>query len=59
MPHAILTVNLFHVVQLAVKGVGDSRRWVARLRYGRRGRTGDPADGIKNLLEHLSPACFA
>ena len=63
LPQATLTVDLFHVVQLAVKAVGDVRRRVVRARYGRRGRSGDPEYGIKNLLvrnlEHLSPAQFA
>jgi transposase len=63
LPHATLTADLFHVVQLAVKAVGDVRRRVVRARYGRRGRSGDPEYGIKNLLvrnlEHLSPAQFA
>jgi hypothetical protein len=39
------------------------RRWVVRGKYGRRGRSGDPEYGIKNLLvrnlEHLSPGQFA
>ena len=39
------------------------RRRVVRGKYGRRGRSGDPEYGIKNLLvrnlEHLSPAQFA
>jgi transposase len=63
LPHATLTVDLFHVVQLAVKAVGDVRRRVARARYGRRGRSGDPEYSIKGLLvrnlEHLSPGQFA
>ena len=63
LPHAEVAVDLFHVVQLAVKAVGDVRRRVVRARYGRRGRSGDPGYGIKNLLvrnlEHLSPAQFA
>jgi len=63
LPHAVLTADLFHVVQLAVKAVGDVRRRVVRARYGRRGRSGDPEYGIKNLLvrnlEHLSPGQFA
>ena len=49
-------------MQLAVKAVGDARRRVARARYGRRGRVGDPEYGIKGLLarnlERLSPAQF-
>jgi transposase len=48
LPHATLTADLFHVVQLAVKAVGDVRRRVVRARYGRRGRSGDPEYGIKN-----------
>jgi transposase len=57
LPRAVLTVDLFHVVQLAVKAVGDVRRRVVRA------RSGDPEYGIKGLLvrnlEHLSPAQFA
>jgi transposase len=63
LPHAVLTADLFHIVQLAVKAVGDVRRRVVRARYGRRGRSGDPEYGIKSLLvrnlAHLSPAQFA
>lgn len=63
LPDAVLTADLFHVVQLAVKAVGDVRRRVVRARYGRRGRAGDPEYGIKGLLtrnlEHLSPGQFA
>jgi transposase len=63
LPRATLTADLFHVVQLAVKAVGDVRRRVVRGRYGRRGRSGDPEYGIKGLLvrnlEHLSPDQFA
>jgi transposase len=62
LPHAVLTVDLFHVVQLAVKAVGDVRRRVVRARYGRRGRSGGPEYGIKGLLvrnlERLSAAQF-
>jgi transposase len=63
LPGAQLVVDLFHVVHLAVKMTGDVRRRVVRGKYGRRGRSGDPEYGIKNLLarnlEHLSPAQFA
>ena len=56
-------MDLFHVVHLAVKMTGDVRRRVVRGKYRRRGRSGDPEYGIKNLLvrnlEHLSPAQFA
>ena len=63
LPGAVIAVDLFHVVQLAVKTVGDVRRRAVRDKYGRRGRSGDPEYGIKNLLvrnlENLSPAQFA
>ena len=59
LPGAQIAVDLFHVVHLAVKMTGDVRRRVVRGKYGRRGRSGDPEYGIKNLLvrnlEHLSP----
>jgi transposase len=62
-PRAKVTVDLFHVVQLAVKTVGDVRRRAIREKYGRRGRAGDPEYGIKHLLERnletLSPDDFA
>jgi transposase len=63
LPGTQIAVDLFHVVHLAVKMTGDVRRRVVRGKYGRRGRSGDPEYGIKNLLvrnlEHLSPAQFA
>ena len=63
LPGAQIAVDLFHVVHLAVKMTGDVRRRVVRGKYRRRGRSGDPGYGIKNLLtrnlEHLSPAQFA
>jgi transposase len=63
LPAARLVVDLFHVVQLAVKMTGDVRRRVVREKHGRRGRSGDAEYGIKGLLvrnlEHLSPAQFA
>ena len=62
LPGAQIAVDLFHVVHLAVKMTGDVRRRAVRGKYGRRGRSGDPEYGIKNLLvrnlEHLSPAQF-
>jgi transposase len=51
LPGAKIAVDLFHVVQLAVKTVADVRRRAIRELYGRRGRTGDPEYGIKHLLE--------
>jgi transposase len=63
LPAARLVVDLFHVVQLAVKMTGDVRRRAVREKYGRRGRSGDAEYGIKGLLvrnlEHLRPEQFA
>ena len=63
LPHAQIAVDLFHVVQLAVKMTGDVRRRAVREKYGRRGRSGDGEYGIKGLLvrnlEHLRPGQFA
>ena len=63
LPHAKVAVDLFHVVQLAVKTAGDVRRRAIREKYGRRGKAGDPEYGIKHLLErnleNLSPDDFA
>ena len=63
LPCAQVAVDLFHVVQLAVKTVGDVRRRAIRQKYGRRGKAGDPEYGIKHLLEqnleNLSPDNFA
>jgi transposase len=63
LPGARIAVDLFHVVQLAVKVTGDVRRRAIRELYGRRGKSGDPEYGIKHLLERnqedLSPENFA
>ncbi len=63
LPKARVAVDLFHVVQLAVKAAGDVRRRATREKYGRRGREGDPEYGLKGLLnrnlETLSPEQFA
>lgn len=63
LPHAQLVVDLFHVVQLAVKMTGDVRRRAVQEKYGRRGRSGDGEYGVKGLLvrnlEHLRPEQFA
>jgi transposase len=62
LPRARIAVDLFHVVQLAVKAAGDVRRRAIRELYGRRGKSGDPEYGIKHLLEknleNLSPEQF-
>ena len=63
LPQAQVAVDLFHVVQLAVKAAGDVRRRATREKYGRRGKEGDPEYGLKGLLnrnlESLSAAQFA
>ena len=60
LPRAQLAVDLFHVVQLAVKMTGDVHRRAVREKYG---RSGDPEYGLKGLLvrnlEHLRPEQFA
>ena len=62
LPQAKVAVDLFHVVQLAVKTTGDVRRRAIREKYGRRGKAEDPEYGIKHLLErnleNLSPEQF-
>jgi transposase len=62
LPKARVAVDLFHVVQLAVQTAGNVRRATRGL-YGRRGRSGDPEYGLKNLLarnlEHLTAEQFA
>jgi transposase len=50
LPKAQVAVDLFHVVQLAVKAAADVRRRATREKYGRRGREGDPEYGLKGLL---------
>jgi len=63
LPQAEIAVDLFHVVQLAVKALGDVRRRATREKYGRRGKKDDPEYGLKGLLsrnlENLSPEKFA
>ncbi|HEY4153062.1 MAG TPA: ISL3 family transposase [Pseudolysinimonas sp.] len=63
LPQARAAVDLFHVVQLAVKALGDVRRRATREKYGRRGKKDDPEHGLKGLLgrnlENLSPEKFS
>lgn len=63
LPRAQVAVDLVHVVQLAVKTLGDVRRRAIREKYGRRGKSGDPEYGVRNLLTrnlaHLTPDQFA
>jgi transposase len=62
LPQAQIAVDLFHVVQLAVKVTGDVRRRATREKYGRRGKKDDPEYRLKGLLnrnlEDLSPEQF-
>lgn len=50
LPNASVVVDLFHMIQLANKTIGDVRRRATHTRYGGRGRAGDPEYAIKNLL---------
>jgi transposase len=63
LPRAQIVVDLFHVVQLAVKMTGDVRRRAVPEKYSRRGRSGDAEYRVKGLLarnlEHLRPEQFA
>ena len=49
LPQAQIAVDLFHVVQLAVKAVGDVRRRAIREKHGRRGKKDDPELVIRRL----------
>jgi len=63
LPGAAIAVDLFQVVQLAVKMTGDMRRRAVREKYGGRSRSGDAEYGIKGLLVcnlgHLRPEQIA
>jgi transposase len=63
LPHALLCVDPFHLVQLANKMLTSVRWRIVRAKYGRRGRKGDPEYGIKRLLmrnrEDLTDQQFA
>lgn len=50
LPHAMLAVDPFHVVDLANKAIGDVRRRLTQQIRGRRGRADDPEYKIRNLL---------
>ncbi|GIJ29004.1 hypothetical protein Vqi01_41660 [Micromonospora qiuiae] len=45
LPHALLVVNHFHVVQLADRAVSEVRRRMTMTHRGRRGRNGNNATG--------------
>lgn len=64
LPHAILVVDLFHVVQLANNAVTEVRRRVTLKHRGRRGRKGNREWELRNRLtraasrmhaDHLDP----
>lgn len=63
LPHAIVVVDHFHVVQLANQAITEVRRRVTWTLRGRRGRKGDGEWDIRRLLlrarEHLSERRFA
>lgn len=63
LPHALLCVDPFHLVQLANRMITTVRWRIVRNKYGRRGRKTDPEYGIKRLLtrnrEDLSPPQLA
>lgn len=50
LPHALLVVDHFHVVQLANRAVTEVRRRVTLSQRGRRGRSSDPEWRMRNRL---------
>ena len=50
LPHAVLVVDHFHVVQLANRAVTEVRRRITCTQRGRRGRATDPEWRIRNRL---------
>lgn len=50
LPHALLVVDHFHVVQLANRAVTEARRRVTLTHRGRRGRGSDPEWRMRNRL---------
>ncbi|MGS2620186.1 ISL3 family transposase [Micromonospora sp. LZ34] len=50
LPHAVLVVDHFHVVQLANRAVTEVRRRVTLTQRGRRGRGSDPEWRMRNRL---------
>jgi transposase len=50
LPHALLVVDHFHVVQLANRAVTEVRRRMTLTQRGRRGRASDPEWRIRNRL---------
>ena len=50
LPHVLLVVDHFHVVQLANRAVKEVRRWMTLTQRGRRGRGSDPEWRMRNRL---------
>jgi transposase len=50
LPHALLVVDHFHVVQLASRAVTEVRRRMTLTQRGRRGRASDPEWQMRNRL---------
>ncbi|MFB6398656.1 ISL3 family transposase, partial [Polymorphospora sp. 2-325] len=50
LPHAVLVVDHFHVVQLANRAVTEVRRRMTLIQRGRRGRGSDPEWRMRNRL---------
>jgi len=57
LPQAQIAVDLFRVVQLAVKALGDVRRRATREKYGRRGKKDDPEYGLRACSAATWRAC--
>jgi transposase len=50
LPHAIIVVDHFHIVQLANRAVTELRRRLTWAKRKRRGRKGDPEWDLRRLL---------
>jgi transposase len=50
LPHAVLVVDHFHIVQLANRAVTEIRRRTTLTNRGRRGRATDPEWRMRNRL---------
>jgi transposase len=59
LPHAILVVDLFHVVQLANNAVTEVRRRVTLKHRGRRGRKGNREWELRNRLTRAASRMHA
>ncbi|WP_433425785.1 ISL3 family transposase [Microtetraspora malaysiensis] len=50
LPHAVIVVDHFHLVQLAITKLAELRRRLTWKMRGRRGRAGDPESDHRRLL---------